>query len=72
MGWTNTFLGSGVGSEASPVDACDETVINGAPYDAHKTIPSGAETAAAPGDRLDAPIGEEIERRLASLAVPAR
>ena len=66
MGWINTFRAWG---EAERADPADETVINGAPYDAHQAIRSGAENPAAPVDRPDAHIAEEIKRRQISLAV---
>ena len=65
MSWISRFLASG---EGDPVDP-DETVINGAPYDAHKAIRSSPATTAAPGDRQDAPIAEEIKQRQMALAV---
>ena len=66
MARINTFGASG---EAERADPSDETVINGAPYDADKAIRSGAENTAAPVNRLDAQIAEEIRRRQVSLAV---
>ena len=66
MGRINTFGASG---EAERADPSDETVINGAPYDGHQAIRSGAETPAASVDRPDPPIAEEIKRRQVSLAV---
>ena len=66
MGRINTFRVSG---EAEPADSSDETVINGAPYDAHQATRSGAENPGAPVDRPDAQIAEEIKRRQISLAV---
>jgi hypothetical protein len=62
----DTLRASGKGERADP---SDETVINGAPYDAHEAIRSGAENPAAPVDRRDAQISEEIKRRQVSLAV---
>jgi len=56
-------------SGVQPSDPADETVINGARYDAHQAIRSGAENPAAPVDRPDAHIAEEIKRRQISLAV---
>jgi hypothetical protein len=50
-------------------DPADETVINGAPYDAHKAIRSGPENPATPADRSDAHIADDIKRRQISLAV---
>lgn len=66
MGWINTLGASG---EAELADPWDETVINGAPYDSHKAIRSGAEKPAAAVDRQNAQIAEEIKRRQISLAV---
>jgi hypothetical protein len=66
MGWINTLRASG---EAERADPADETVIDGAPYDTHQAIRSGAENPAAPVDRPAAPIAEEIKRRQISLAV---
>jgi hypothetical protein len=66
MGRINTFRASG---EAERADPSDETVINGAPYDAHQAIRSGAENPAASVDRPDAHMAEEIKRRQVSLAV---
>jgi hypothetical protein len=68
MGWTSRFRFRASG-EAKPADPWDETDINGAPYDAHKAIRSSPENTAAPGDRPDAQIAEEIKRRQISLAV---
>ena len=66
MGWINT---SGAPGEAKPAAPWDETVINGAPYDTHTAIRSGAEKPAAPVDRQDPQIAEEIKRRQILLAV---
>ena len=66
MSWIDTLLGPG---EGAPADPCDETVINGAPYDARTAIPGEAAKAAAPVDRLDAQIAEDIKRRQIALAV---
>jgi hypothetical protein len=64
MSWLNTFLASGeVGVGARP-DPCDETVINGAPYDARNADRSGAEH---PVTRPDAQIAAEIKRRQIAL-----
>ena len=65
IGWINTFWASRVGA---PADPCDETVINGAPYDDHKAIRRGAEKPVA-SERPDAQVAEEIRRRQLSLAV---
>ena len=62
----DTFRAS---AEAERADPSDETVINGAPYDAHQAIRSGAENLAAPVDRPHPQIEEEIKRRQISLAV---
>jgi hypothetical protein len=59
MDWINRFRASG---NAEPANPWDETVINGAPYDAHKAIRSYPEPPSAPGDRPEA-IAEEIKRR---------
>jgi len=64
MGWNSRFGASG---EAEPGDPVDETVINGAPYYAHKAVRSSPQSPAAPGDRSDAHIAEEIKRRQISL-----
>jgi hypothetical protein len=66
MGWIDTFRASG---EAERADPSDETFINGAPYDGDQAIRSGAENRAAPVNRPDAHIAEEIKRRQISLAV---
>jgi hypothetical protein len=66
MGRINTFRASG---EAERADPSDETVINGAPYDAPQAIRSGAENPAAPVDRPDAHMAEEIKRRQVLLAM---
>ena len=63
MGWNSRFGASG---EAESGDPVDETVINGAPYDAHKAVRSSPQSPAAPGD---AHIAEEIKRRQISLVV---
>ena len=65
MGWISRFRASG---KAEPADPWDE-LINGAPYNAHKAIRSHPENPAAPSDRPDAHIAEEIKRRQLSLAV---
>jgi hypothetical protein len=65
MRWISRFLTS---EEGDPVDP-DETIINDAPYDAHKAIGSSPATTAAPGDRQGAPITEEIKQRQMALAV---
>jgi hypothetical protein len=66
MSWISRFRASG---GAEPADPWNETVINGAPYDVRKAIRSSPENPAAPGDRPDAHIAEEIKRRQISLAV---
>jgi hypothetical protein len=55
--------------EAERADPSDETVINGALYDAHQAIRSGVENRAAPAERPHPQIEEEIKRRQVSLAV---
>jgi hypothetical protein len=62
----DTFRAS---AEAERADPSDATVINGAPYDAHQAIRSGAANPTAPVDRPHAQIAEEIKRRQVSLAV---
>jgi hypothetical protein len=64
-GWMSRFRGPG---EAEPADPADETVINGAPYDAPKEIPSGPRNPATPGDRPEA-VEEEIKRQQLSAVV---
>jgi len=66
MGWVNTFRSSGGGE---PADLWNEAIINGAPHDVHPAIRSVTENPAAPVDRPDAPIAEEIKRQQISLAV---
>jgi hypothetical protein len=66
MGWVNTFRSSGAGE---PADPWNETVITGPPYDARQATRRVAENPAAPVDRPDAPIAEEIKRQQISLAV---
>ena len=66
MSRISTFRESG---DAEPADPADETVINGAPYDAHIAIRSGAENPATLIDAPDARIAEEIKRRQISLAL---
>jgi hypothetical protein len=66
MGWISGFRGSGQGELANP---WNETVINGAPYDADKATRSRRESPEASGDRPDTQIAEEIKRRQVSLAV---
>jgi len=66
MSWINAFRASGEAERAAP---SDETVINGAPYDAREAIRSGAETAATPVGAPDARVAEEIKRRQISLAL---
>jgi hypothetical protein len=60
MRWNSRFGASG---EAESGDPVDETVINGAPYYAHKAVRSSPQSPAAPGDRSDAHIADEIKRR---------
>ena len=66
MSWIRKFLAAGV---AAPADPWDETIINTAPYDADKVIRTGAETPAAPVERPDPQIAEEIKRRQIAIAV---
>jgi hypothetical protein len=66
MGWLSRFRASG---RPELADAWNETIINGAPYDAHKAIRSSPESPGAPGDGPDADTLEEIKRRQVSLAV---
>jgi hypothetical protein len=66
MGWIGRFRAPG---EAEPAGAWDESVTKGARYDARRAIRSSPENPAAPGDRPDAQIAEEIKRRQLSLAV---
>jgi hypothetical protein len=66
MGWMSRFRASG---EAKPANPWDERGINGALYDPHQAIRSSPEKTAAPGDRPDGQIAEEIKRRQISLAV---
>ena len=65
MDWISRFRASG---KAEPGDPADETVIKGAPYDAHKAVRSSRQSPAGPGDP-DAHIAEEIKRRQISLVV---
>ena len=66
MDWMNRFRASG---RAEPADPTDETVINGAPYDAQKEIRNSPQYSAAPGDSSDAGIAEEIRQRQVSALV---
>ena len=66
MGRNSRFGASG---EAEQADPWDETVISGAPYDAHKAIRSTPKTPAASGDGPGVHVAEEIKRRQLSLAV---
>ena len=66
MSRINTFRASGA---AKPADPADETVINGAPYDAQIAIRSGAENPATPIDAPDLRVAEEIRPRQISLAL---
>jgi hypothetical protein len=56
--WMSRFRGSG---QAEPADPADETVINGAPYDA-RNVRSSPQNPAAPGNRPEA-VAEEIKRQ---------
>jgi hypothetical protein len=60
MGWINMLRASG---ETQRADPSDETVTNGAPYNAHPAIRSNAENPAASVDRAGAQVSEEIKRR---------
>jgi mono/diheme cytochrome c family protein len=62
--WMSRYRGSG---QAEPADPADETVINGAPYDARKAIRS-PQNPAVPGDRSEA-VAEEIRRQQLSAVV---
>lgn len=64
MRWINTFLASGAVGGAAPTDPRDETVINGAPYDARSAIKTGAELPVA---HPDTRIAAEIKRRQITL-----
>jgi hypothetical protein len=66
MGWTSRFRGSG---EAEPATPWGATTVNGAPSGARKAIRSSPNNPAAPGNRPDGQIAEEIKRRQISLAV---
>jgi hypothetical protein len=66
MDWMNRFRAS---ARAEPADPTDETVINGAPYDAPKEIRNSPRYPAAPGDPSDAGIAEEIKQRQVSALV---
>jgi hypothetical protein len=69
MGWINTFhafFASGVVSVAASADACEENVVNGAPYgDLRVTESLAVHAVASP----EVPIPEEIRRRQIALAV---
>ena len=62
--WMSRYRGSGA---AEPADPADETVINGAPYDARKENRS-SQNPAAPGNR-SAAVAEEIKRQQLSAVV---
>jgi len=62
--WMSRYRGSG---QAEPADPADETVINGAPYDARKAIRS-PQNPPVPGDRPEA-VAEEIRRQQLSAVV---
>jgi len=66
MDWMNRFRASG---RAEPADPADETVINGAPYDAQKEIRNSPQYPVAPGDPSDAGTAEEIRQRQISAVV---
>jgi hypothetical protein len=63
--WMSRYRGSGA---AEPADPTDETVINGAPYDARKEIRRSLQNPAALGDRPEA-VAEEIKRQQLSAVV---
>lgn len=65
MDWMSRFRGTGY---AERTDPADETVINGAPFDARNTSRSGPESLAPPGDR-EVTLAEEIKRRQISAVV---
>jgi hypothetical protein len=65
MDWISRFRAS---RETEPADPADETVINGAPYDAQKDVRSSPENPAVPGDHPEA-IAEEIKRQQVSAVV---
>ena len=44
-------------------DGSDDTIANGAPYEAHQAAGSGAIQSAAPAGGGDARVAEEIRRR---------
>jgi hypothetical protein len=62
MGWI--FWASDVPVQGAP---CDDTIINGAPYEARHAAGSGAIQSAAPAAGVDTQISEEIRRRQRSL-----
>ncbi len=64
MNWISRFRASG---DAEPVDP-DETIINGAPYDAEQALRSSREPPSPSGDR-SAATAEEIKRRQISAVV---
>ena len=66
MGWMSRF---GVARGADPVDPRNESISNGALHVAHKGRRSDPENPAAPCDRPDAHISDEIKRRQIALAV---
>jgi len=62
MGWV--FWASDVPVQGAP---CDDTIVNGAPYEARHAAGSGAIQSAAPAAGADSQISEEIRRRQRSL-----
>jgi hypothetical protein len=62
MGWV--FWASDVPVQGAPYD---DTIINGAPYEARHAAGSGAIQSAAPAAGADTQISEEIRRRQRSL-----
>jgi hypothetical protein len=66
MGWLGRF---GSSEKVETADRRNETVIDGAPHDAHKATRKGSESSPVPGDCGDPHIAEEIKRRQVSLAL---
>jgi hypothetical protein len=62
--WMSRYRGS---RQAEPADPADETVINGAPYDARKEN-RGSQNPATPGYRSEV-VAEEIRRQQLSAVV---
>jgi hypothetical protein len=57
MDWMSRFRASG---KAEPADPADETVINGAPYDAQKEIRNSPRDSAALDDAKDRQIAAVV------------